>query len=491
MFNRLARFAAPTSSDSSGGYVLLLTLIQGIVFMTILTGVITLSMENYKTANQTSKDIIALSAAEAGADASIFNLNVSSNSGGNYNGTTPPAGGVCALATSATSSAAAVVLTNQPKSFVTYESCIVDSSAGPNMERIIYSIGKAYAKQGAAHPLSVRRIKLIASAQVSGNYSVHTGNGGLVLSNSATITNGSVYVNGRLDLSNSAQIGSAGAPAQVYAANYACPKTSPYTGYPLLCTTGDAISITNTAHIYADVHANGQSTTSGMSNGGLVQSSGVPTLPLPDYDRAAQQAAVTTTINGSKSCSGSGTITFLANTKITGDLSGGNNCQIILKGNLWVTGNITLNQKALITTDTGVAVIPTIMVDGPNGVSFNQQSGSATNSAGIGTQFITFYSTAGCSPDCATVTDGNLFTSTPLTTINLGNQSLSAGSRFYARWSTISVAQGGAIGSVAGQRILLSNSGSISFSSNQGTTTYSWVARFYEPIPVPDMRNTN
>jgi len=172
-------------------------------------------------------------------------------------------------------------------------------------------------------------------------------------------------------------------------------------------------------------------------------------------------------------------------------LSGGNNCQIVLKGNLWVAGNITLNQKALIITDAAVAAIPTIMVDGSSGVVFNQQSGSATNAAGIGTQFITFYSVAACSPDCANVTDADLFNSTPITTINLGNQSLSAGSRFFARWSTVAVAQGGAIGSVAGQRILLSNSGSISFSSNQGTTTYSWVARYYEPIPVPDSHSTN
>lgn len=475
----------------SGGYVLLLTLIQGVVFMIILTGIISLSMENYKTANQSAKDLISLSAAEAGADAAIFNLNVAYNSGSNYTGTTPPVGGVCALATSATSSAAAVILTNQPKLYVTYESCIVDSSAGPNMERTIYSVGKAYAKQGASHPQSVRRVKLISSAQVSGNYSVHTGNGGLVMSNSSTIANGNVYVNGSLTMSNTSQIGSAAAPAQVYVANYECPKTAPYTGYPSLCASSDPIVITNTAHIYADVHANGQVTGAGMSNGGLVQSAGVSTLPLPTYDRAAHQSRVTTTINGNQSCSGSATLTFPANTKINGDLSGGNNCQIILKGDLWVTGNITLNQKALIITDAAVAAMPTIMVDGSSGVVFLQQSGSATNASGIGTQFITFYSTDGCSPNCVNVTDGDLFNSTPITTINLGNQSLSAGSRFFARWSTIAVAQGGAIGSVAGQRILLSNSGGISFSSNLGTTTYSWVARFYDPIPVPDARSTN
>ncbi len=479
------------SPDRSGGYVLLLTLIQGMVFLTILMGIITLSMENYKTANQSAKDMVSLSAAEAGADAAIFNLNVASNSGSNYAGTTPPVGGACSLATSATSSAAAVVLTNQPQSYVTYESCIIDSSAGPNMERTIYSVGKAYAKQGAPHPQSVRRVKLITSAQVSGNYSVHTGNGGLVMSNSATIANGNVYVNGSLSMINTAQIGSSAAPAQVYVANYSCPKTAPYTGYPSLCASGEPITMDNTAHIYADVHANGQVTGTGMSNGGLVQSTGVATLPLPTYDRAAHQSRVTTTINGNQSCGGSATLTFPANTKITGDLSAGNNCQVILKGDLWVTGNITLNQKALIITDAAVAAIPTIMVDGSTGVVFNQQSGAATNASGIGTQFVTFYSTAGCSPNCADVTDADLFNSTPITTINLGNQSLSAGSRFFARWSTISVAQGGAIGSVAGQRILLSNSGSISFSSNLGTTTYSWVARYYEPVPVPDARSTN
>lgn len=470
------------------GYVLLLTLIQGIVFMTILMSLVDLAFANYKSANQAYKDLGALGAAEAGADAAVFNLNL----GSSYTGTTGPSSNVCALATSATSSSNAVTFASSPEQgLVTYETCITDTSAGALTEKTVYSVGKVYAKSGAIHPMSVRRVKLVVAAQVSGTYSVQTGNGGLVLSNSATIANGNVYVNGGLTMTNTSQIGTSAAPATVNAANYLCPKTAPYTGYPMLCASGQPISIANTAHIYADVHANGQTDGSGMTNTGLVQTAGVATLPLPDYDRAAHKAAVVNVINGSQSCGGTTTVTYPANTRINGNLTGGNNCQIILLGNIWVTGTVALNQKAIIKTDNSLTVMPTMMIDGSAGLAFNQQSGAAANAGGIGTQFITFYSTAPCSPDCADVTGADLYASTPAVTINLGNQSLSAGSRFYARWTALTVSQGGAIGSVVAQKLNLANSGTISFTTAQGTSTYTWVARYYEALPVPDSRSTN
>lgn len=478
------------------GFILLLTLIEGVVFFTILSSVIGLAFANYHFTRTAVYRVSALAAAEAGADAAVFNLNLAYNSGGpDYKGTTPPSSNVCGLATSATSSPSAVTFKNDTAhGKVTYETCIVDTSPGganPLLERTIYSVGKVYQPASAAHPIGVQRVKLVVEAQVSGTYSVHTGNGGLNLSNSATITNGNVYVNGGINMTNTSQIGSVGAPLSVYAANYLCPKTSPFTGYPALCATGEPISIGNSAAIYGDVHANGQTTTSGMSNTGLVQTTGVSTLPLPTYDRDSQKAAVTTLISGDQSCSSSSTVTYQANTKIAGSLTVGNNCSIILKGNLWITGNLVLNQKAFVKPDTTVTTMPTVMIDGSGGLNFSQQSGSAANNNGIGTQFITFYSAATCSPDCPSLTGSDLVNSTALTTITLNNQSLSAGSRFYAYWSGLSIGQGGAIGSVAGQRIDLNNSGSISFASTQGSNTYSWVVRFYDNLPVPDARATN
>ena len=381
--------------------------------------------------------------------------------------------------------------TSPEQGLITYETCITDTSSGPLSEKTVYSVGKVYARSGAAHPMSVRRVKLVVAAQVSGTYSVQTGNGGLALSNSATIANGNVYVNGGLTMTNTSQIGTSASPATVNAANYLCPKTAPYTGYPMLCASGQPISVANTAHIYADVHANGQTDGSGMTNTGLVQTAGVPTLPMPTYDRTAHKAAVTTIINGTQTCGGTDVVTLEANTRINGSLTGGNNCQIIIKGNVWVTGNVSLTQKAIIKTDPAVTSMPTMMIDGSAGLSFNQQSGAAANAGGIGTQFVTFYSTAPCAPDCADVTDADLYTSTPIVTINLGNQSLSAGSRFYARWTALTVSQGGAIGSVVAQQLNLANSGTISFTTAQGTSTYVWVARYYETLPVPDSRSTN
>ena len=310
----------PSQAPDQRGYVLLLTLIQGVVFMTILMSLVDLAFANYKSANQAYKDIGALAAAEAGADAAVFNLNL----GSSYSGTTGPSSNVCDLATSATSSPSAVTFATSPEQgLITYETCITDTSSGPLSEKTVYSVGKVYARSGAAHPMSVRRVKLVVAAQVSGTYSVQTGNGGLALSNSATIANGNVYVNGGLTMTNTSQIGTSASPATVNAANYLCPKTAPYTGYPMLCASGQPISIGNSAHIYADVHANGQTDGSGMTNTGLVQTAGVPTLPMPTYDRTAHKAAVTTVINGTQTCGGTDVVTLEANTRINGSLTGG------------------------------------------------------------------------------------------------------------------------------------------------------------------------
>lgn len=484
------------------GYVLLLVLVAGAAFMLSISSIVTLAFSTYRAARHSYLNVSSLAVAEGGADASILALNTAANAGTSYQGTTAPVSNVCTLATSSTSSAAAVTFfSDTTKGKGTYETCITDNtvinnSSDPSQnryEKILYAVGKIYQPAAATHPVAVSRVKIVLEGSSAGDYSVQTGPGGLVISNSATVANGSIYVGGGITMTNTAQIGTPTSVATVYAANYLCPTTSPFTGYPALCTTGQPISVGNLAHIYGSVYANGQIDGTNMTNAGLVQSSGVANVTLPNYDRTAQKNAVTTTITGDQSCgTGTNSLTFLANTKISGDLTISNNCVVTVQGNLWVTGHIKMTQKGIMAADASVTTPINVMVDDSTGISINNQAAIATNAKGVGFNFYAFYSAATCGADCTSVTGADLVNSIAVTTINLNQQSLSSGTTFYARWSSLSLSQGGSIGAILAQKIYLNNSGVISFGkANAGTTTSSWSVRYYDQMAVTDLQTTN
>ncbi len=492
-----------SGKDTSSGYILLLVLISAFVFTIALMGITNLTFSSYRAARHALLNLNSLAVAEGGADAAIVALNTAAVTNASYTGTTAPASNICALATSSNKSTNAVILfNNSTQGKGTYETCIQDNTlindatnASKNRyERILYSVGKVYQPAGAAFPVAVSRIRLVLEGSPKGDFSVQTGPGGLVMSNSATVTNGNVYVGGGLTMSNTSQIGSIGAPANIYVANYLCPKTSPYTGYPSLCSgaTGDPIIINSPAHIYGSVYANGQSSTSGMSNPGLVQNSGVGNTALPAYDRTTQKANVISTITGTQTCSGNSTLTLQANTKISGDLNISNNCTVLVKGDVWITGNYSSTQKGVLQVDASATSPPHVMIDGSTGFTLGQQSSVATNATGVGFEIITVYSTAACGPDCTTVTDTDLVNSIAYTTINLGNQSGGAGSTFYARWTSLSLGNGGSIGAILAQKIYLANSGTIVFGKSiTAPTSFAWSVRYYEQVPVKDLQTTN
>src|SRR5207249_3940182 len=141
-------------------------------------------------------------------------------------------------------------------------------------------------------PRVVRKIKLTIEGTAPIPYAVQSGPGGLILKNSTIVSNGSVYLNGTLTMSNTAQIGSSSTPVPVDVAYDSCPSPADST-YPQLCTSGQPISIINSAHIYGTVNANYQTDGSGMSNPGLTGRSGVQTSTLPSYDRNAQKQQAT------------------------------------------------------------------------------------------------------------------------------------------------------------------------------------------------------
>ncbi len=487
--------------NDQSGYILLLVLLSAFVFTIALMGITDLSFSTYKASRHALLNLNSLALAEGGADAAVVALNTAAVTNGSYTGTTAPTGNVCALATSSTKSSNAVALfNNSTQGKGTYETCIQDNTvindpndASKNLyEHILYSVGKIYQPANAASPVSVSRVKIILEGSPAGDYAVQTGPGGLVMSNSSTVSNGNVYVGGGLTMSNTASIGSAGAPSKVYVANYLCPKTSPYSGYPALCGSGEPISISNQAHIYGSTYANGQSTTTGLSNPGLVQSSGVGNTSLPAYDRATQKANVATTLNGNQSCSGSTVLTLQANTKIAGNLSLSNNCTVLVKGDVWITGNYTSTQKGILQVDSSMSTAPHVMIDGSGGITLGQQSSVATNATGVGFEIITMYTTAPCNPDCSSVTGIDLVNSIAVQTISLGNQAVGAGSTFYARWTALSLGNGGSIGAILAQKIFLGNSGTLVFGKSViAPTSFAWSVRFYEQMPVRDAQTTN
>src|SRR4030095_15113605 len=177
----------------------------------------------------------------------------------------------------------------------TYEITVTD--VGVNKQ--LTAVGRTYSPSTHSTPDSTVTVTVDLRPVTTGNYSIVTGVGGLYMSNSAKIIGGDVHVNGEIVMSNSSQIGLSTSPVNLKVAHQNCPNPADAT-YPQLCSSGNGepIDINHTAHIYGDVQANNQTTATGMSGPGLTASSGVPALALPPHDRAAQKAAVATTING-------------------------------------------------------------------------------------------------------------------------------------------------------------------------------------------------
>jgi hypothetical protein len=102
-----------------------------------------------------------------------------------------------------------------------------------------------------------------------------------------------------------------------------------------------------------------------------------------------------------------------------------------------------------------------------------------SNTSGTGFEVYTFYSQAGCSPDCASVTGTSLASSRTITTIRLSNSASAPNTIFYAYWSQVEISNSGQIGALIGQTIKLSNAGTITFGASTGTGNTVWVATGY------------
>ncbi|MEX2006584.1 MAG: hypothetical protein WD877_00160 [Candidatus Saccharimonadales bacterium] len=361
----------------------------------------------------------------------------------------------------------------------TYDASVVNVDSDT---KTLTVTGRTFWPANAAAARSSVTVKVDLRPVTSGGFSLISGQGGLFMSNSSKIVGGDVFVNGIINLQNSAQIGLSTNPLSVQVAHQVCPVPADAT-YPRICGSGEAgqpIQILNSALIYGSVRANNQVSGSGMSNPGLVASSGVEIQALPTYDRVAHKAAVATTITGSSASCSSGTKSWSANTKITGDVTISNTCKVTVAGNIWITGDLEVkNSGQLIVADSLGATRPIIMVDGSDGAKFSNSAELLANVAGAGFEIITFWSTASCSPDCANVTGVDLYNSRNVPTIVLSNSTQGPKVIFYAYWSRVEIQNSGQIGALIGQSIELKNNGTLTFTTSAGGGNTFWVPNGY------------
>jgi hypothetical protein len=318
----------------------------------------------------------------------------------------------------------------------TYEVTVADSGT----DKEVTAVGRTYTPIASTTPQAQVRVKVDLRPITAGDFSIVTGVGGLYMSNSAKILGGDVHVNGEISMSNTSQIGLSTNPVNLSVAHQICPIPVDAT-YPQLCGGGNGqpITLNHQAHIYGDVRANNQTSTSGITDPGLTASSGVAALPLPTHDRDAQKAAVASQINASAANCNSGTQTWTANLKITGNVVISGSCQVTIEGNVWITGTLTVRNSArLIVANSLGATRPDIMIDGSS-AQFQNSSLLQSNSTGTGFQIITYRSSPSCSPDCASVTGQELYNSRNLTTISLSQSSSAPNTVFYAKWTRVTV----------------------------------------------------
>ncbi len=404
-------------------------------------------------------------AADAGADYAVDKINQDAT----WTGTAVDAGGP------------QIELHNDGKVKTTYEVTVSDVD---DTHKSFVSIGRTYRPVNASTPEASISINVGVRGIVPGAASVVSGVGGLTMQNSSKIVGGNVYVNGTVTMTGSSQIGLITLPIDVKVAHQNCPVPADAT-YPRVCANGEngePISMSNPAWIYGRVEATNQTNGARMSNTGLAAGITAPPIPLPNYARDAQKTAITTTITGASAGCSSGTKTWAANTKITGDVLVINSCQVTVEGNVWITGSLELRNSSELIVKAGLTIPPVIMIDGSNGLDTNQSSifRSNTNATPVGFRVITYHSAASCSPDCSSVTGIDLLNSKNLATIDLNNTSSGPNTEYYARWTKVTAGNSGNIGALVGQTVALQNSFAITFGTQvTGFGSITWLVESY------------
>jgi Tfp pilus assembly protein PilX len=442
-----------------------------VVLITLLLTFVGLSLSNLVLSQfaRTAKNVYvsnALLVAEAGAEQSLFELNEDDSFSGFSSETT--------------------FFDDAQQGRGTYQTEI---TAGTSInEKKITSTGRVY-RHGSSEIVTTRKVQITVVGTESPGYSVFTGPGGLILSGSATITNSELYVNGYITMSGSSQIGTSSMPVNVNVAHRRCPNNSnPGSSYPMVCNTGQPISMSGSSRIYGSVCATGQTTSTRIypGNGGQGLIAGCVTdanISQPNYDRTAHINSMSplagyASNNSAYTCTGSQTKTWPANLRLNGNVSIGSSCTLYVTGNVYITGNLSIGGSSRIRVAEGLTTRPVIVVDGT--ITSGGSGALVANSLGTGFHMISFKSAASCAASCTNLSGNDLYNSANQTTINVGGSTSLAGMIFQAYWGKAVIGGSGNIGSVIGQTIDLSGSGTIVFGTSLSSGTSTWTVRSYQ-----------
>lgn len=459
---------------STGGYILVAVLWISIVLTIIAFALLSGETDQYLLASDTFYSDNALYTAEAGIEQTISQL----NQNGSFTG----------YSTNQT-------FFNDSSQGLGQFTSTISNVSGSNA-KLITATGVVY-RSGNPSPVASRSIRVTVVGTSSSSNSVISGPGGLILSGSANITNGPVYVNGTITMSGASQIGTSSKPLAVNVSYDSCPAGSnPGSTYPVVCTSGQPISFSGSPTIYGSVCATGQTSSTDIKTGtggmGLESGCTAPVVSPPTYNRLAQTGAVTTTASGS---SNSYTCqqypfnrTWPANLELTGNVSIGSSCNVTIDGNAYITGNLTIGGASTMTVSNSLgATIPVVIVDGT--ITVGGSAAMVANSNGTGIEFISFDSTASCTTStssstyCPTLTGNNLYNSSLQTTVSIGGAVSLPGMIFQAYWGELVLGGSGHIGAIAGQTLNLSGAGTIVFGTTLSSGTSTWTITSYQQVP--------
>lgn len=428
--------------NTPSGFVLISVLISTMFVLAAGIATAQLAASNYRASNVERYRLGTQFAVDAGIDSAMQQIN------GNH---------------AWTGTGGEVTILQNSELKTTYHAVVTDDP-GDTLRKYITVTGRTYVPASAGSPRIERTYTVALRGISAGSFSVVTGVGGLTMTNNSKILGGNLFVNGSIAMTNSAQIGLASSPIDVRVAHATCPAGGG-SDYPRVCASaenGEPINITGTARIYGEVIATNQTNGARMSSPGLVSGSVTPSA-LPEHDRVAQTAAVATTENGGDASCNSGTETWPANLKIEGNVSITGTCRVTVQGDVWITGTFEMRNTAQLIVASAITTPPVIMIDGQNGFDASNGAKLASNSSAVGFRIITYWSSASCSPECTEVTGQDLYNSRNTTTIRLDNSAEGPNTEFYARWSQVELSNGGNIGALVGQTVLLSNSAAVTF----------------------------
>jgi hypothetical protein len=178
-------------------------------------------------------------------------------------------------------------------------------------------------------------------------------------------------------------------------------------------------------------------------------------------------------------------VTWQANTKITGSVTISRSCTVIVLGDVWITGDITMTQSGTVKPLNTITTPPSIMVDGTLSMANSATLASTTAATPIGFKVISYKNSLG-NPD-AVPTAQDLYNSAQLPTITLEQTASAPNTEFYSKWSKVTIGNSGGIGAVTGQSILLHNSASITFGAKVGglPTIMGWIIESYRRDYTP------